>query len=85
MRMTDVDYNGVLVRVTRLETQNRFWKVAGLMMLLAAVVSRSCLSSGRVTALVCAVCPNNEGERTTSCAFPHCAVASNEHLAASIV
>jgi|HubBroStandDraft_4_1064222.scaffolds.fasta_scaffold54684_2 hypothetical protein len=65
MQMTDVDYNGVLVRVTRLETQNRFWKVAGLMMLLAAVVSRSCLSSGRVTALVCAVCPNNEGERTT--------------------
>src|SRR5260370_11524144 len=32
---------------------------------MASIVSRSCLSSGCVTALVCAVCPNNEGERRT--------------------
>lgn len=39
MQMTGVDYNGLLVRVTKLERQNRFWKVAGLLMLLAAVFS----------------------------------------------
>jgi hypothetical protein len=39
MRMTDADYNGLLVRVTRLERQNRFWKITGLMMLLAGVFS----------------------------------------------
>jgi hypothetical protein len=39
MQMTDADYNGLLVRVTKLERQNRFWKIAGLLMLLAAVLS----------------------------------------------
>jgi hypothetical protein len=39
MQMTDADYNGLLVRVTRLERQNRFWKITGLLMLLAAVFS----------------------------------------------
>ncbi len=39
MQMTDADYNGLLVRVTRLERQNRFWKIAGLSMLLVAVFS----------------------------------------------
>jgi len=35
--MTDVDYNGLLVRVTELERQNRLWKITGLLMLLVAV------------------------------------------------
>jgi hypothetical protein len=39
MQMTDVDYNGLLVRVTKLESQNRFWKITGQLMLLAAVFS----------------------------------------------
>jgi hypothetical protein len=39
MQMTDADYNGLLVRVTRLEKQNRFWKITGLLMLLAAFFS----------------------------------------------
>lgn len=39
MQMTDVDYSGLLVRVTKLERQNRFWKAAGLLMLLAGVFS----------------------------------------------
>lgn len=39
MQMTDLDYNGLLVYVTKLERQNRFWKVAGLLMLLTAVFS----------------------------------------------
>jgi hypothetical protein len=46
--MTDVDYNGLLVRVTKFERQNRFWKVAGLMMLLAA----ASLLAANVTAQV---------------------------------
>jgi len=37
--MTDVDYNGLLVRVTELERQNRPWKITGLLMLLVAVFS----------------------------------------------
>jgi hypothetical protein len=37
MQISDADFNGLLARVTRLERQNRFWKTAGLMMLLAAV------------------------------------------------
>ena len=37
--MTDVDYNGLLVRVTELERQNRLWKITGLLMLLVAVFS----------------------------------------------
>ena len=40
MQMTDVDYNRLLVRVTKLERQNRFWKITGLMMLLAAAFSQ---------------------------------------------
>jgi hypothetical protein len=28
MQMTDVDYNGLLVRVTKLKRQNRFCKMA---------------------------------------------------------
>jgi hypothetical protein len=48
MQMTDVDYNGLLVRVTKLERQNRFWKVAGLLMLLAA----ACSLTANVTAQV---------------------------------
>jgi hypothetical protein len=39
MQMTDADYNGLLVRVSKLERQNRFWKIAGLVMLLAVVSS----------------------------------------------
>jgi hypothetical protein len=39
MQMTDFDYNGLLVRVTKLERQNRFWKITGLLMLLAAFFS----------------------------------------------
>jgi hypothetical protein len=37
--MTDADYARLLVRVTKLERQNRFWKITGLLMLLAAVFS----------------------------------------------
>jgi hypothetical protein len=37
--MTDVDYNGLLVRVTELERQNRLWKITGLVMFLVAVFS----------------------------------------------
>ena len=39
MQMSDTDFNALLVRVTKLERQNRFWKIAGLLMLLAAVFS----------------------------------------------
>ena len=39
MSITDADYNGLLVRVTKLERQNRLWKIAGLVMLLVAVFS----------------------------------------------
>jgi hypothetical protein len=39
MQMTDADYNGLLFRVTKLERQNRFWKIAGLVMLLVAAFS----------------------------------------------
>jgi hypothetical protein len=39
MQMTNDDYTSLLVRITKLERQNRFWKTAGLMMLLAAVFS----------------------------------------------
>jgi hypothetical protein len=39
MQMSDADYSGLLVRVTRLERQNRFWKTAGLLVLLAVVLS----------------------------------------------
>ncbi len=37
--MTNADYDDLLRRVTKLERQNRFWKIAGLLMLLAAVFS----------------------------------------------
>ena len=37
--MTDADYNGLLIRMARLERQSRFWKISGLLMLLAAVFS----------------------------------------------
>jgi len=39
MEMIDADYDGLLVRVTKLERQNRFWKIAGLVMLLVAAFS----------------------------------------------
>ncbi|MGC1966025.1 MAG: hypothetical protein WA673_06165 [Candidatus Acidiferrales bacterium] len=39
MQMTDADYNGLLFRVTKLERQNRLWKIAGLVMLLVAAFS----------------------------------------------
>ena len=39
MQMTDVDYNGLLIRVTRLERENRFWKITGLLMLLVTFLS----------------------------------------------
>ncbi len=35
MQLTDADYNGLLVRMARLERQSRFWKIAGVLMLLA--------------------------------------------------
>jgi hypothetical protein len=37
--MTDVDYNGLLACVTKFERQNRFWKITGLLMFLAAAFS----------------------------------------------
>jgi hypothetical protein len=39
MPMTDVDYNRLLVRATKLERQNRFWKMAGLLVLLRVFLS----------------------------------------------
>jgi hypothetical protein len=39
MQLTDADYNGLLVRMARLERQSRFWKIAGALMLLATVSS----------------------------------------------
>jgi hypothetical protein len=39
MEMTDADYNGLLVRVTKLEKRNRFWTIAGLVMLLVTSLS----------------------------------------------
>jgi hypothetical protein len=39
MQSTDADYNGLLVRMARLERQSRFWKIAGVLMLLATVFS----------------------------------------------
>jgi hypothetical protein len=37
--MTGADYNGLLVRVAKLEKQSRFWKIVGVLVLLATVVS----------------------------------------------
>ena len=39
METNDADYNSLLIRVTKLERQNRFWKFAGLAMLLVAAFS----------------------------------------------
>ena len=39
MKMGEVDYNGLLVRVARLEQQNLFWKIAVVLMLLVTVFS----------------------------------------------
>jgi hypothetical protein len=39
METNDADYNSLLIRVTKLERQNRFWKIAGLVMLLVAAFS----------------------------------------------
>ncbi len=39
MQITDADYNGLLVRMARLERQSRFWKIGGVLLLLAAVLS----------------------------------------------
>lgn len=39
MRMTEADYDNLLVRMARLERQSRFWKIAGVLMLLATVLS----------------------------------------------
>lgn len=39
MLMTDADYNGLLVRMARLEKQSRLSKIAGALVLLAAVLS----------------------------------------------
>jgi hypothetical protein len=41
MRMTDGDYSGLLVRMARLERQNRFWKIAAVLILLITVFSRT--------------------------------------------
>jgi hypothetical protein len=41
MQMPDADYNGLLVRLERLERQSRFWKIAGVLMLVATVFSPS--------------------------------------------
>ena len=37
--MTGADYNSLLVRVAKLEKQSRFWKIVGVLVLLATVVS----------------------------------------------
>ena len=37
MKTTDLDYSGLLLRVARLERQNRFWKIVVAVILLAAV------------------------------------------------
>ena len=47
MQMTDADYKGLLGRVTKLERQNRLWKTAGLLILLATFLS---LTATKVTA-----------------------------------
>jgi hypothetical protein len=47
MQMTDDDYKGLLGRVTKLERQNRLWKTAGLLILLATFLS---LTTTKVTA-----------------------------------
>ncbi|MFY9801628.1 MAG: hypothetical protein WA211_03540 [Candidatus Acidiferrales bacterium] len=39
MQMTYIDYKSLLVRVTKLERQNRVWKIAGLVLLLATLYS----------------------------------------------
>jgi hypothetical protein len=39
MLLTDADYNGLLVRMARLEKQSRLSKIAGALVLLAAVLS----------------------------------------------
>ena len=39
MQMSDAYYARLLVRITKLERQNRFWKITGLLMLLAAIFS----------------------------------------------
>jgi hypothetical protein len=38
MQMTELDYNGLLVRVSRLEKQNRLLKIMGLLMLLSVTL-----------------------------------------------
>jgi hypothetical protein len=47
MQMRDDDYKGLLGRVTKLERQNRLWKTAGLLILLATFLS---LTTTKVTA-----------------------------------
>jgi hypothetical protein len=37
--MTEANYDGLLARLTKLERQNRLWKMAGLLMLLSIVFS----------------------------------------------
>jgi hypothetical protein len=39
MQMTDEDYNGLLVRVARLERQSRFWKIAAMLVFVVAAFS----------------------------------------------
>jgi hypothetical protein len=39
MQMTEVDLNSLVVRVKRLEKQNRIWKTGGLMALLVVGIS----------------------------------------------
>jgi hypothetical protein len=38
-QMTEVNYDGLLARLTKLERQNRLWKIAGLLMLLGIAFS----------------------------------------------
>jgi hypothetical protein len=38
MQITDTDYDGLVVRLAKLERQNRVWKMAGLLTLLTTVV-----------------------------------------------
>ena len=47
MQMTDADYKGLVGRVTKLERQNRLWKTAGLLIVLATFLS---LTTANVTA-----------------------------------
>jgi hypothetical protein len=41
MQVTDADYDGLLARVARLERQNRFWRIAVVLILLVTVFSRT--------------------------------------------